>query len=94
VNGVPLRFPVTCPKCGRESLVEFPLVQIADAILNSRRIRLTNPCHGETWNASEIELQQICEYLEAVCLDQRKTSVTGLGLSWPSGDRDGIEGIA
>jgi len=94
VNGVPLRFPVTCPKCGRESLVEFPLVQIADAILNDRRIRLTAPCHGESWNANEIEVQQICEYLDAACLDRRKTSVAGLGLSCSPGDCDRTEGIA
>jgi hypothetical protein len=61
-----VRFPVTCPICDRESLLELPLVDVAEALLTGQEIKLHAPCHGCSWSANEIEVQQVREYLGAI----------------------------
>jgi hypothetical protein len=61
-----VRFPVACPKCGREKLAEFPVDVVADALQRGSDICLVATCHDVIWTASELELEQIDEYLEAV----------------------------
>jgi hypothetical protein len=64
-----VRFPVTCPKCGKERLTKFPLDVVADALLRGTDICLVATCHDVIWHATDLELEQIREYLGAVGLD-------------------------
>ena len=61
-----VRFPVACPKCGRERLTELPINVVADALKRGSDICLVATCHDVIWTATELELEQIDEYLEAV----------------------------
>ena len=61
-----VRFPVACPKCGRERLTELPVEAVADALQRGSGICLVAICHDMVWTATELELEQIHEYLAAV----------------------------
>jgi hypothetical protein len=61
-----LRIPVVCPECGKESLTEFPAACVAEALISGDTIRLHASCHGRVWQASNLEREQLREYLEAV----------------------------
>jgi hypothetical protein len=63
-----MRFPVTCPLCARESLVKFSIGLITEALIAGSTIRLHANCHNVYWNANELEVEQIREYLGAVRL--------------------------
>jgi len=58
-----VRFPVACPKCGREQLTEFPINEVLHAFNSRSEIILVATCHDVIWTAAELELQQIYEYL-------------------------------
>ena len=62
-----VRFPVTCPECGRETLGVYPVADVASALLTKTEpLMLSVICHPElSWPASERELEQIREYLGA-----------------------------
>jgi hypothetical protein len=60
-----VRFPVSCPACAEESLSQLPLITIANALRNGERLHLSAECHHRTWEASELEMAQIREYLRA-----------------------------
>ena len=64
-----VRFPVTCPKCGMERLTELPFDIVADALQRGSDISLVATCHEVIWTATELELEQIYEYLGAVLPD-------------------------
>ena len=66
MNHLTVRFPAACPKCGRERLTEFPADEVADALQRGSDICLVAPCHDVIWTATELELEQIREYLGAV----------------------------
>jgi hypothetical protein len=40
-----VRFPVACPKCGRERLTELPVDVVADALQRGSDILLIATCH-------------------------------------------------
>ena len=61
-----VRFPVACPKCGRERLAEFPVDEVAEALKWGSDICLVATCHDMIWSATELELEQIHEYFAAV----------------------------
>jgi len=61
-----IRFPVVCPKCGRERLAEFPINEVAHALDRGSDISLVATCHDVIWTATELELEQIHEYLLAL----------------------------
>jgi hypothetical protein len=73
-----VRFPVACPKCGREKLAEFPVDVVADALQRGSDICLVATCHDVIWTATELELEQIDEYLEAV-QSSPLVLITGIG---------------
>lgn len=58
-----IRFPITCPRCGKESLVKFRAVIVTIALIEWRSMRLYARCHEVFWNASDLELEQIRAYL-------------------------------
>jgi hypothetical protein len=58
-----IRFPVACPKCGREQLTEFPINLVVDALDRGSDITLLATCHDVIWTATELELEQIHQYL-------------------------------
>ena len=60
-----IRFPVVCPKCGRERLTEFSVDVLAHALQWGSDICLVATCHDVIWTATELELEQIHEYLGA-----------------------------
>jgi hypothetical protein len=64
-----VRFPVTCPECGSESIGIFRISDIAVALVESRKIQLYANCHARSWDASDAEQDQIREYLGAVWLN-------------------------
>jgi hypothetical protein len=57
--GPTVRFPVVCPKCGREQLTEFPINEVLYAFNRGSEIILVATCHDVIWTATELELQQI-----------------------------------
>jgi hypothetical protein len=61
-----IRFPVTCPLCGNEHLLDLPVAEVADAMLRGEDVYLSASCCGVVWVASEIECEQIREYLAAI----------------------------
>ena len=61
-----VRFPVACPKCGGERLAEYPVDVVADSLRRGSDICLVATCHDMIWTATELELEQIHEYLGAV----------------------------
>jgi hypothetical protein len=61
-----VRFPVACPKCGRERLTELPVDVVADALRKGSDICLVATCHDVIWTATALELEQIHEYLGTV----------------------------
>jgi len=63
-----VRFPVNCPLCAHWSLSELPVGVIAEALITGSSIRLHAECHDVYWDASEIEVEQIREYLGAAVL--------------------------
>jgi hypothetical protein len=66
MNHSTVRFPAVCPQCGRERLAEFPLEEVANALQRGTDICLVATCHDVIWTATELELEQIREYLGAV----------------------------
>jgi hypothetical protein len=64
-----IRFPVTCPRCGNDVLMVFPVLVIASALSALTNIRLHASCHDQWWDASKTELEQIREYLDALWVD-------------------------
>jgi len=70
-----VRFPVTCPICARALLTELPVALIAEALIMGSSIRLHAGCHDVYWDATELEVEQIREYLSAgVVTVQRRES--------------------
>jgi hypothetical protein len=61
------RFPVTCPQCGTERLTEFDADVVTVALVRGSDICLVATCHDQMWNASELEVEQIREYLGETC---------------------------
>jgi hypothetical protein len=66
-----IRFPITCPRCGSESLTEFRAVVVTIAVIEWHSMRLYSRCHHVFWDASEIELDQISAYLGASWIGAR-----------------------
>jgi hypothetical protein len=60
-----VRFPVTCPICAQAQLTELPVALIAEALMVGSSIRLHASCHDVYWDATELEIEQIREYLGA-----------------------------
>jgi DNA-binding IclR family transcriptional regulator len=56
--------PVRCPICSQEPLTGFRVSVIAEA-LQTLEMRLYAECHLTSWEASELELAQIREYVFA-----------------------------
>jgi hypothetical protein len=65
VDDLVIRFPVTCPLCGGDSLACRPFIEIIDAFFRFKPLVLFAPCHGAYWSASEIQLSQIRDYVSA-----------------------------
>jgi hypothetical protein len=61
----PLRVPVVCPRCGSESIAELPLIATVDALEGSCPVFLKAACHGLLWPATELEREQLRQYVDA-----------------------------
>jgi hypothetical protein len=61
-----VRFPVVCPECGREKLTDFPVNEVAYALEGGSDISLVATCHDVIWTATELELEQINDYLRVL----------------------------
>jgi hypothetical protein len=59
-----IQFPVKCPICSEEVLTGFRLSVVAHA-LDTGDIRLYSNCHLVSWDASESEIRQIRDFLDA-----------------------------
>jgi hypothetical protein len=55
--------PVKCPICSQEPLAGFRISVVAEA-LRTLEIRLYANCHLTSWEASELELAQIRQYMD------------------------------
>jgi hypothetical protein len=64
-----IRFPITCPQCGNELLAQMPVAVIASGLIRGNNIRLFSDCHGISWDASVLEVEQIREYLGTSWID-------------------------
>lgn len=59
-----IRFPVTCPECGKEALLSRSLARIAGILLTrNQQLTLTAPCCERCWIATTDEMEQIREYM-------------------------------
>lgn len=67
-----IRFPVICPVCAQSSLTEMPVGPIAEALVAESPIRLHASCHDVFWDANQVELEQIRQYLGAVLIAHPK----------------------
>lgn len=67
-----IRFPVICPVCARALLTEMPVGPIAEALVAGSPIRLHVSCHDVYWDANQVEIEQIREYLGAVLIAHPK----------------------
>lgn len=74
MGDVHIRFPITCPICGNETLTALRIAAVEDALKNARPLRLISNCHDRAWNASPRELTQIREYLQAVADSKARLS--------------------
>jgi ribosomal protein L37AE/L43A len=61
--------PVTCPRCGKESVKRLAVSVVAEALMAGTRLQLSSTCHAVEWQATRVELEQIREYLSAACID-------------------------
>jgi hypothetical protein len=66
-----IRFPITCPRCGQESLTKFRAVIVTISLVEWHTMRLYAPCHAVFWDASDLELEQIRAYLGASWIGER-----------------------
>jgi hypothetical protein len=57
-----LRIPTICPKCGVEGLVSLPVDRVAAGLMRGK-LKLRGACRHRSWEASEIEREQIRQYL-------------------------------
>jgi hypothetical protein len=71
-----IRFPVTCPLCGDDSLDCRRFQEIVDALFRFKPFALFAPCHGAHWTASAMELEQIRDYVGAALLGVRGTGAS------------------
>jgi hypothetical protein len=60
-----LRVPIVCPTCGRESIAELPLLATFEALEQSCPVLLNSSCHGLVWPATEVEREQLQQYVDA-----------------------------
>jgi hypothetical protein len=68
-----LRFVVTCPDCGLESLSELPIAIVANALLTGKSIRLHASCHDQVyWTATYIERELLRKTLGTMKIDARQ----------------------
>ena len=74
-----VRFPVTCPECGVESIGTFRLTDIAAALIERRRVNLFADCHAQSWDASDVEQAQIREYLAAMWREEQSPGSSANG---------------
>jgi hypothetical protein len=66
MNEPTIRFPIVCPLCGTEAMTEYPIADVANALLSrSTELKLHAPCHDYYWTASQAELQQVRQYMGA-----------------------------
>ncbi len=61
-----LRFPIVCPQCGKEELLNLPVAILAAALLKGAAIEFHVNCHDLRWSADRIEVEQLREYLASV----------------------------
>jgi hypothetical protein len=66
-----IRFPITCPRCGKESLTRFRAVIVTISLVEWHTMRLYAPCHEVFWDASDLELEQIRAYLGASWIGEK-----------------------
>ena len=67
-----IRFPVTCPICGSIDVMGLNTAEVADALLNSKPIRLYASCHNIPLFASALEVHRIREYFYKAWLDSER----------------------
>lgn len=57
-----IEVPVNCPSCSKEGLCSLSVAATAAALLSHRCVKLRCACQRQ-WNASDVEREQIREYL-------------------------------
>lgn len=58
-----IRLLVTCPTCGVQNRRRFNVSDIADALHESKPVRLYAGCHDAVWYASDSEVQAIRDHM-------------------------------
>jgi hypothetical protein len=57
------KFPVKCPVCRREQIIELPKLRIVAALVGFQPIQLHTTCHDQFWNANAAEMEQLREFV-------------------------------
>jgi hypothetical protein len=63
-------FPVVCPVCRLESLIELPISIVTEG-LKDGSLKLVGHCQHPAWRATTLEREQIREYLTVPILEQQ-----------------------
>jgi hypothetical protein len=62
-----IEVPVNCPSCSKEGLCSLSVAPTAAALLSHRGVKLKCACQTQ-WNATDVEREQIREYLAMLAL--------------------------
>jgi hypothetical protein len=63
-----LKIPTVCPKCGVEGLVSLPVDRVAAGLMRGK-LELRGACRHPSWEASEVEREQIRQYMSTPVLE-------------------------
>jgi hypothetical protein len=74
--------PVKCPICSQESLTEFRVAVVADALATGD-LRLYSGCHVASWDASEADLKEIREFLDVTWSENMREACDEFSLEAP-----------
>ncbi len=67
-----IRIPIVCPVCNSTVVTGFNAAEMADALLNSKPVRLYAGCHDISWYANDWEVEKIRAYMYESALESER----------------------
>lgn len=59
-----IRFPVHCPKCGKEWTSALNRDELTDAFRSGSAIRVYAECHDAAWDLTQVERDDLCALVD------------------------------
>ena len=75
--------PVTCRKCGTESLIDFPILVVVVALTQWNQLALYTHCHDGQWDATPRELDAIRRHLGEAWIEEHRELLGALPSAGP-----------